>query len=327
MAIARVRTLSVVAAVGCGWAVAGPAAAKEHTAACPELAAMVARVRTSLESASGQRLRGSSLGAYQVLLSTVSSMVRESDGQHCGALGRTLSSALRRANTSPTAMDASVELDLGIDAALSLATEGHLPFTVSPPKVPTVQRAAAQWIPVGEAAFYAEGCPDLFPLTLRLDGPPQDLPLRVKALLTDLDRRPRCARVRRVLQQAPAERLAHAVDSIRLDEPDETSSADDDDLTARCPELALVVERLASAIEIGAPEYNGGDAAACLATYQTAARAITTQIVGEARCPAVRSLLAIGLARAESAANANQAAWALRHSFDAILSGRLAPAP
>jgi hypothetical protein len=257
------------------------------------------------------------------------SMVRESAGQHCGALGATLTSALARASTARTALDASVELDLGLDAALSLATEGHLQFSSSPPKVPMVAaRGAAApssgaLAPVGEATFYAEGCPDLFLLTLRLDGPPAGVAERVKAVLADLRARPRCERVQRLLEQAPAERLAHAVDSIRLDEPDEiapTDNGDNVDLLARCPELPLVIERLGTAIEIGAPQFNAGNASGCLRTYQLAARAVTSQIVGEERCPGVRSLLATGLARAEAAPGANEAAWAMRHSFDAILS-------
>jgi hypothetical protein len=327
---AVVRSLVIAAVLG-GGVMPRSAPAKEHTAACPELAGMIGRVRASLEAAGGQRQRGSSMGAYQVLLSTVGSMVRESGGDHCGALGPTLSSALRRAATSRTALDASVELDLGLDAALSLATDGHLPFASSPPKIPfrapapssSSSLASSRPTPVGEAAVYAQDCPDLFALTLRLDGPAQSLPERVKVLLSDLQARPRCAYVRRVLESASAERLPHAVDSIRLDEPDEADVSPDGGLLARCPELPLVVERLASAIEVGAPQYNAGDAAACLATYQQAARAVTSRIVGEERCPIVRSLLAAGVARAESAPTSNEAAWAMRHSFDAILSGPL----
>jgi hypothetical protein len=304
-------------AVAFACVLARPAPAKEHTAACPELVGMISRVRASLEAASGQRRRGSSLGAYQVLRSTTTSMVRESAGQHCGALGPTLASALQRATAARTALDASVELDLGLDAALSLATEGHLPYASSPPKLP----------PIGEAAFYGQDCPDLFPLIVSLEGPSQNLAARVKILLTDLDAHPRCARVRRVLQGASAERLAHAVDSIRLDEPNEVASSGDADLLSRCPELPLVIERLSTAIEIGAPQYNAGDPAACLQTYEVAARAVTAHVIGEERCPGVRSLLATGLARAESAPTPNEAAWALRHSFDAIVSGPRSSTP
>ena len=308
-----------------------PARAKEHTASCPELGPMIGRVRASLEAAAGQRQRGSSLGAYQVLLSTVGSMVRDSAGQHCGALGPTLVSAVRRAAGSSTALDASIELDLGLDAALSLATDGHLPYPSSPPKLPMIPPSSAspEASPVGEAALYAQDCPDLFSITVRLDGPRQTLSERVVGLLNDLGAHPRCARMRRVLEGASSDRLAHAVDSIRLDEPDEVpaSAAGDLTLLSRCPELPQVVERLSSAIEVGAPQYNGGDAAACLSTYQTAARAVTSQIIGEERCPGVRALLATGLARAESASTADEGAWAMRHSFDAILSGPIGPSP
>ena len=314
-----------------GCLLARPAPAKEYTASCPELGGMIGRVRASLEAAAGQRLRGSSLGAYQVLLSTVGSMVRDSAGRHCGALGPTLSLAVRRAATSQTALDASIELDLGIDAALSLATDGHLPYASSPPKIPMAPPSATSpplsFSPVGEAALYGQDCPDLFRLTLRFEGPRQGLPDRVTGLLAELGAHPRCARLRRVLAGASAERLAHAVDSIRLDEPDDAPLSNENDLLARCPELPLVVERLGAAIEVGAPQFNTGDAAGCLETYRGAARAITSEIVAEERCPGVRSLLATGLARAESAPSPREAAWAMRYSFDAILSGPISRSP
>jgi hypothetical protein len=243
-----------------------------------------------------------------------------------------LSSAVRRAASSGTALDASIELDIGLDAALSLATDGHLPYATSPPKVPMIpplstSSQAGTLAPVGEAALYGQDCPDLFKLTLLLEGPPQTLSQRVTGLLVELGAHPRCARLQRVLAGASATHLAHAVDSVRLDEPDEISGANDTDLLARCPELPLVVERLGSAIEVGAPQYNAGDPAACLETYRTAAKAITSEIVGQERCPGVRSLLATGLARAESAASPKEAAWAMRRSFDAILSGPIGPSP
>lgn len=296
---------------------ASGAPAKEDTAACPELPAMITRVRTGLEAASGQRLRGSSLAAYQVLRATAASMVRDSAGNHCGALGPTLQASLTRAATSPTALDASVELDRGLDAALSLATDGHLPVLSSPPKLPLVT----------EAAVYGQDCPDLFPMTIRLEGPRDGLRDRVALLLADLRARPRCARVRRLLEQATPDRLAHAVDSIKLDEPDDGDGPGEMALLSRCPELPIVVERLSSAIAVGAPIFNTGDAAGCRRAYEAAAREVVSQVVAEGRCPTVRTLLAAGLARAQGAAGDREAAWALRHSFDAIVEGRLEGRP
>ncbi len=202
--------MAVVMGVGLGLVLlAQPVTAKEHTASCPELGGMIGRVRASLEAAAGQRLRGSSLGAYQVLLSTVGSMVRDSAGQHCGALGPTLTLALHRAASSTTALDASIELDIGLDEALSLATEGHLPYASAPPKVPMVppSSATAAPAPVGESALYAQDCPDLFKLTLKLEGPRQTLSDRVSGLLVDLGAHPRCQRVRRLLASASATHL------------------------------------------------------------------------------------------------------------------------
>lgn len=296
---------------------AAPAAAKEHTASCPELPAMIARVRAGLETASAERHRGSSLGAYQVLRTTVASMVRDAAGDRCGALGRTLTAALTRAVTARTALDASVELDMGLDAALSLATDGHPRYFALPPKVPLV----------GEAAVYGQDCPDLFPLTVRLEGPPDSLSDRVQRVLTDLATRPRCQRVQRLLVSAAPDKLAHAVDSVRLDEPNDPPSPAEAALWTRCPEFPLVIERLASAIAVGAPQYNAGDVEACQRTYEAAARAITSDVVGADRCPLVRTVLGTALARAAAAGSANEAAWTLRHGFDSVLSGGSRAAP
>ncbi len=284
------------------------APAKEHTAACSELGGMLARVRASMQAARGHRLRGSSLGAYQVLQATTASMARDAAGRRCGALGPTLTSALARAAAAPTALDASLALDQGLEAALSLAGDGRLPRQPTPAKL----------LPVGESALYADGCPDLFAIAQRLDGPRVSLPERVASVLADLRAHPRCEQVKRVLERAGPDGLAHAVDSVRLDEPEQPDMAAG--LASRCPELPLVVDHLGAAIGVGAPQFNAGDAAACRHTYEQAAAAVGTRLVPEGRCPTVRALLAAGLARAKDAADDREAAWDLRHSFDAILS-------
>jgi hypothetical protein len=291
------------------------ARAKEHTAACPELAGMMTRVRVGLQAASGQRQRGSSLAAYQVLRATAASMAQDGGPRRCGAVGPTLSAALARAARAGSALDASLELDRGLDDVLSLASEGRLPRDVAPPKL----------LPVAEAALYADGCPDLFALALRLDGPPEGLDGRVAAVLADLRAHPRCAQVRRVLEHAGPDGLAHAVDSICLDEPERGDP--DPGLSSRCPELPLVVDRLTTAISVGAPQYNAGDATACRHTYQETAAAIAARVIPAGRCPTVRTLLSAGLARAKGAADDREAAWALRHSFDAIVSDESGAAP
>jgi hypothetical protein len=300
--------LGVVCALFLGLAWARRAPAKEHTAACPELANMLARIRSGLLAASAHRQRGSSLAAYQVLRATATSLSRDSARARCGAVGSTLSKALARAAAAATAGDASVELDRGLDDVLSLASDGRLPREAAPPKL----------LPVGEAAIYGEGCPDLFTVARRLEGPREGVGARVTAVLADLRAHPRCAQVRRVLEGAPPDRLAHAVDSISLDEPEEADA--EAGLASRCPELPLVVDRLSAAISVGAPQFNRGDAAGCRLTYEQTAAAVATRLIPEGRCPTVRTLLAAGVARAKGASDDREAAWALRHSFDAILS-------
>jgi hypothetical protein len=128
-----------------------------------------------------------------------------------------------------------------------------------------------------------------------------------------------------VLERATPDRLAHAADSVRLDEPEEDDTQAG--LADRCPELPLVVDRLGAAISVGAPQYNAGDAAACRHTYEEASAAVATQLIPEGRCPTVRALLAAGRARAKGASDDRQAAWDLRHSFDAIVADEPAASP
>jgi len=257
---------------------------------------MISRVRATLQAANDHRQRGSSLGAYQVLHATVASMAHDSEGRHCGVLGPTLNTALARAAAATSALDASLELDRALDATLTLASDGRLPRDMPPPKL----------LPVGEAALYGTDCPDLFALAQRLEGGRGTLAERVAAILADLRARPRCAQVRRVLERAAPDRLAHAADSVRLDEPEDDDA--DSGLAGRCPELPLVIERLGAAISVGAPQFNAGDAAACRQTYEQASAAVASQLIPEGRCPTVRALLAAGRARAKGAPDDRQAA-------------------
>ena len=310
---------SALIAVGTGLlAVAlDPAHGKESSAGCAELDALRLRARNGRLAALGQLRRGSALGAYQVLRLTADSIVHDASAGRCGALGRTLNAALRRSAAAPTASDAGAELEMGLDATESLAMQGHLRYFAGPLKV----------IPGSEAVVYGGDCPDLFPLVVRLEGPAVSLGERVKILLADLKTRPRCEPVRRVLAAASPAQLAHAVDSVRLDEPDSVSAGDPMVLSARCPELPLVAEQLAAAIAVGAPQFNAGDALACQQTYQAAVRAITGQVMGPGRCPGARAILGVGLARSLAAATAQEGAWALRASFDVVLSGDASAAP
>jgi hypothetical protein len=307
--------LLAAAAAAASAVAARPAPAKEHTASCPELGRIMSRLRATMQAANGHRQRGSSLGAYQVLHSTVTAMAHDTGGRRCGALGPTLNAALARAAKAPTALDASLELDRALDVTVTLVAEGRLPRDAPPPKL----------LPVGEAALYGTDCPDVFALSQRLDDRQHPLAERVKGVLADLKSHPRCEQVRRVLEGAPPDRLAHAADSVSLDEPEEDDG--DAGLAGRCPELPLVMERLGAAISVGAPQYNAGDAAACRHTYEEASAAVATKLIPEGRCPTVRALLAAGRARAKGAPDDRQAAWDLRHSFDAILSEDPGPAP
>jgi hypothetical protein len=286
----------------------GPAGAKEHTAACAALPSMIERLRGALVLAAFHRSRGSSLGAYEALRTTAVNVVRDPGAGACGAVPVVLGRALARARGETTALAASLQLDVGIATALSLALDGGL----------SGQDTAAKLLDLGESVEYAEGCPDLFRVVNRLtsdDGPPPDLARRVERVVAELRAQGRCAAVIKLLATA-REDPAHAVDSLRMDEPDRAS--DEQNPVARCPELPIVLEKISSTINTGAPLFNKGDHEGCRDLYRQVARSLRDEVVAPGRCPAVRSELDGALTAAAQASTPGEAAWALRHGFDHI---------
>jgi hypothetical protein len=170
---------------------------------------------------------------------------------------------------------------------------------------------------VPESAHYGDDCPDLFRLRQRLEGPAATLPARANALLDELRATHHCGQLQALLGRARVD-LARALDSVRLDEPDDPDSGNP---MVRCPELPIVLERLGAAVASGAPLFNRGDREGCRRLYEGAARVVRDRIIPVARCPVVRGELDSALNEAASATDAGEAAWALRRGFDRI-SGR-----
>jgi hypothetical protein len=294
------------------------ATAKEHTAACTALPSIIDRLRGAMVLSSFHRERGSSLAAYETLRTAASSVAQDREAAACGALPAVLARALGRAAEERTALAASVQIDVGIAAALSVALTGSSGAMELGAKLPDVT----------ESAEYGAGCPDLFPLVKRLTvpgGPP--LATRVSAVLGELRAGGpgRCTSVLRLLASSAPEDLAHAVDSLRLDEADQ--AVDRDNPVARCPELPLVVERISVAISVGAPLFNKGEATGCRDLYRRVARTLRDEVIPAGRCPAARAELDAALTAAAQAGDPSQAAWALRHGFDRITERWREPAP
>jgi hypothetical protein len=289
----------------------GAARAKEHTAGCTLLPPLIERLRTTMVLASVHRARGSSLAAYQVMRINAAALMNDPDARSCGAFTQTLSRALARASATKTAADASLELDLGYTGALALALLGQLPGG----------SLSAKQLDVPESAVYSEDCPDLLAIVRKLEASAPALEGRAAAVLADLKQRPRCLKVRELLDTRP-ERLAAAVDALLLDEQQASPSATNP--IARCPELPLVLERLAGAINLGAPLYNKGDHDGCRQLYEKTARDLLGPVIPAGRCPVVRRELEGALAEAARSNTVGDAAWALRRGFDRI-AGSLRP--
>ncbi len=282
------------------------AIAKEPVAGCGPAAALVERLRNALVLATVHRARGSSLAAFEVMLVNARTFARDSAAAGCGMLAPWMTRALGRADAAPDALGASLELEQGYGAVISAAVTGRLPG----------DKSAVKLLPVAESAEYGEGCPDIFQISRRLAGAPETLLERITAVLKDLRERPRCAKLRQFLENAPRSRLVLVVESIRLDEPDTLASTKNP--IAGCPELPMVMERLALAIAVGAPLFNRGDHEACRRHYDSVIQNLTDEVIPAARCPGVRTELANARADATRASTPGEAAWALRRGFDRI---------
>lgn len=81
--------------------------------------------------------------------------------------------------------------------------------------------------------------------------------------------------------------------------------------------LEATTEILAGAIRRGAPAYNEGNVEKCYQLYADAARQL---INTRDDCPGVQTALQAGLSRAAAMADVDRRAWAMRDTFDGLLS-------
>ena len=79
----------------------------------------------------------------------------------------------------------------------------------------------------------------------------------------------------------------------------------------------MIFERIARAIEVGAPTYNRGDVRGCYEIYERTARAIEAAL--PSRCPGPAQALREGRDRAARAPSDDASAWAMRDAFDGLL--------
>lgn len=90
-----------------------------------------------------------------------------------------------------------------------------------------------------------------------------------------------------------------------------------------CPaaDVSAIAESISSAINSGAPLYNSGNVEACYRIYEGAISQIDRQ---HSRCAAVRRVLLDGIHNADATEDWSVKAWALRDSFDGLMSAMAA---
>lgn len=81
--------------------------------------------------------------------------------------------------------------------------------------------------------------------------------------------------------------------------------------------LEATTRAIAGAIQQGAPAYNEGDVERCYRVYQQVARRL---IDARTDCPGVQTALRDGLKRAGGLSDVDRQAWAMRDTFDGLLS-------
>ena len=82
-------------------------------------------------------------------------------------------------------------------------------------------------------------------------------------------------------------------------------------------EVQKAVGQIEGAITVGAPLFNKGDAQGCYDTYEKAALKVVAALKS---CPGVRETLLGALSAANKSQDPHEKAWAMRRSFDRILS-------
>jgi serine/threonine-protein kinase len=81
-----------------------------------------------------------------------------------------------------------------------------------------------------------------------------------------------------------------------------------------------IAERIGRAIRVGAPAYNAGRADLCYRVYRETAQDIVHELERDPSGEALARWLASAIARAAERKNPSDAAWTLRHAFDALLA-------
>jgi hypothetical protein len=79
---------------------------------------------------------------------------------------------------------------------------------------------------------------------------------------------------------------------------------------------AQIVERIETAISVGAPAYNEGNHEGCFRTYEATAITIDHKVAG---CTGLRGALLAGVKKAATLDSVDGKAWAMRDAFDGVL--------
>jgi hypothetical protein len=128
-----------------------------------------------------------------------------------------------------------------------------------------------------------------------------------------------CPRLHEALAAAVKKKqVAAALDRFIDGQPPSGDPEEPPPILRRCTNAPSLVEEITFAILRGAPRYDEGHPDVCLDIYKKTAEGVLARYAANGRCEEAATLLRKGLADAKKETDVKQAAWALRHAFDAI---------
>ena len=306
-------------ALGAGPAVATPSARGAARAVPADVAE---RVRAAIQIGAPLYNQGDHAGCARVYRETAEEILaRKPSNEPRVAVMARLRSALARASERSSPTHAAWDLRWAFDDLVAAAEVALEPTD----DALRAEIASAQAIAASRyGANDLEAVGDYYVATARglsewLRSERRD-PALAEWLQNNADQAVRSGDGRRVLAQ-----LGEALESVRVSRSSALPSGPRP-AAASSPRVDAawidgVVQRIASAIAVGAPAYNRGDVAGCLRLYRQTAEAIASDLASDASASGAVQRLRAALEKS-SREGVDEGAWTMRRAFDELLGGR-----